>query len=75
MESLHLRDHFLELARRREEGCAEVEGIRVRLSEARARHDDEAGGIQELERVELIGRHARGARGGNRLDGQLDPRE
>ena len=42
MERLHLRDHFLELARRREEGCAEVEGIRVRLSEARARHDDDA---------------------------------
>ena len=46
---------------------AYVEGIRVGLSKARAGHDDEARGIEHLERVELVGRHlrARGGRGGS----------
>ena len=75
MEGGHRSDGALELVGRRQEGRAEVEGVRVRLPKAGAGHDDEARRVEQLERVELVRGAPRLARGGDRLDGQLDAGE
>lgn len=67
--------HLLELICGRQERRTKVERVRIRLPKTGSRDDNEPGGLEEFERVKLVGHDARLACLCDRIDRQLDPRE
>jgi hypothetical protein len=64
MKSAHLLDHLGDLVLGREDRGAEVVGARA-LAKARAGHQHDAGGVEQLHAVQRVGFLARGSSGGD----------